>query len=157
MPLTGQAKTDYQREYMRKRRAGSNAGVTQVIEDIGVKDEVLKAEGITDKALLVSKGSIPIQQMYITDDWQAAVDNKPKPKTFQEDAMDILEGKASKPKRGKDIKCFADLPPDVQQTIDSLSMVDGKICKTVKANRTAIAINYQHLFPDRFHSTGVAV
>ena len=61
------------------------------------------------------------------------------------------------PKRGKDIKTFADLPPDVQQTIDSLSMVDGKICQRVKANRTAIAINYQHLFPDRFHSTGVAV
>ena len=60
-------------------------------------------------------------------------------------------------KRGKDIKCFADLPPDVQQTIDSLSMVDGKICQRVKANRTAIAINYQHLFPDRFHSTGVAI
>ena len=62
-----------------------------------------------------------------------------------------------KSKRGKDIECFADLPPDVQQTIDSLSMVDGKICQRVKANRTAIAINYQHLFPDRFHSTGVAV
>ena len=63
----------------------------------------------------------------------------------------------TKPKRGKDIKVFADLPPDVQQTIDNLSMVDGKICQRVKANRTAIAINYQHLFPDRFHSTGVAV
>ena len=62
-----------------------------------------------------------------------------------------------KPKRGKDIKCFADLPPDVQHTIDSLSIVDSKICPTVKANRTAIAVNYQHLFPDRFHSTGVAV
>ena len=60
-------------------------------------------------------------------------------------------------RRGKDIKCFADLPPDVQMTIDSLSMVDGKICQTVKANRTAIAINYQHLFPDRFYSTGVAI
>ena len=60
------------------------------------------------------------------------------------------------PKRGKDIKTFADLPPDVQQTIDSLSMVDGRICQRVKANRTAIAINYQHLFPDRYNSTGVA-
>ena len=28
MALTGQAKTDYQREYMRKRRARSNTGVT---------------------------------------------------------------------------------------------------------------------------------
>ena len=59
------------------------------------------------------------------------------------------EFREAKPKRGKDFKTFADLPPDVQQTIDSLSMVDGKICQRVKANRTAIAINYQHLFSGR--------
>ena len=60
------------------------------------------------------------------------------------------------PERGKDIKVFEDLPPDVQQTIDSMSVVDGVIDQTIKANRTAIAINYQHLFPDRYNSTGVA-
>jgi hypothetical protein len=49
-------------------------------------------------------------------------------------------------KRGKDIKCFADLPPDVQQTIDSLSIVEGKIDKTIKANRTTIAIGFQRQF-----------
>ena len=59
-------------------------------------------------------------------------------------------------KRGKDIKTFNDLPPDVQKTIDSMSMVEGKIDQTIKANRTAIAVNYQHLFPDRYNSTGVA-
>lgn len=53
-------------------------------------------------------------------------------------------------KRGKDIKCFANLPPDVQQTINSIS-VDAED----KARRTAIAIHYQHLFPDRYHSTGL--
>ena len=71
----------------------------------------------------------------------------------------FIEGRDKRPetgKRGKDIKTFEDLPPDVQQTIDSLSMVDGKIYQTVKANRTAIAINYQQLFPDRYNSTGVA-
>ena len=57
-------------------------------------------------------------------------------------------------KRGKDIKCFADLPPDVQQTIDRLSTVDGKIDQTIKANRTAIAINYQHIFPNSYYSRG---
>ena len=62
-----------------------------------------------------------------------------------------------KPKRGKDIKCFEDLPPDVQQTIDAMSVVEGKIDQTIKANRTAIAIHYQHLFPDRYHSTGIAI
>ena len=58
--------------------------------------------------------------------------------------------------RGKDIKVFEDLPPDVQQTIDIMSVVDGKIDKTIKVNRTAIAVHYQHLFPDRCYSTGVA-
>ncbi len=61
----------------------------------------------------------------------------------------------AKPKRGKDIKCFDDLPVDVKLIINRLSMVDGKIDKTIKANRTAIAVNYQHLFPDKFHSTGI--
>lgn len=56
----------------------------------------------------------------------------------------------SKPKRGKDIKCFEDLPRDVQETIDIMSVVEGKIDQTMKANRTAIAINYQHLFPGRY-------
>ena len=59
-------------------------------------------------------------------------------------------------KRGKEIKCFADLPPDVQKTIDMMSTVDGAIDRTVKANRTAIAVNYQHLYPGRYYSTGVA-
>ena len=61
--------------------------------------------------------------------------------------------RVSKP--SKDIKCFSDLPPDVQRTIDQMSLIDGKIDTTIKANRTAIAINYQHLFPNRYHSTGV--
>ena len=71
----------------------------------------------------------------------------------------FIEDRPKRPetgKRGKDIKSFTDLPLDVQQTIDKLSTVDGKIDKTVKANRTAIAVNYQHLFPERYHSTGVA-
>jgi hypothetical protein len=60
------------------------------------------------------------------------------------------------PRRGKDIKCFEDLPPDVQETINQMCRIDdNKIDATAKANRTAIAINYQHLYPDRYHSTGV--
>jgi hypothetical protein len=59
------------------------------------------------------------------------------------------------PKRGKDIKCFNDLPLDVQRTIDKMSRVGGAIDHTIKANRTAIAINYQHLYPDRYYLTGI--
>ena len=55
------------------------------------------------------------------------------------------------PKRGKDIRCFADLSPGIQQVINRLSTIDGKIDKSRKVNRTIIAINYQHLFPDRYY------
>lgn len=51
------------------------------------------------------------------------------------------------PKRGKDIKCFEDLPADVQVSIDVMSIVDGKPDKDEHAKRTAAAIKYQHLFP----------
>ena len=63
----------------------------------------------------------------------------------------------NKPKRGKDIKCFEDLPPDVQQTIDRMSMVGDKIDQTIKAKRTAIAIDYQHQFPDRYNCSGCCI
>ena len=59
-----------------------------------------------------------------------------------------------KPKRGKDIKVFEDLPADVQDTINRMSLVDGKIDQAVKAKRTAAAIKYQHVFPDRYEPTG---
>ena len=53
-------------------------------------------------------------------------------------------------KRGKDITCFADLPPDVQAAINKMSVVDGKLNEAEKHKRTAAAITYQHLFPDRY-------
>ena len=55
-------------------------------------------------------------------------------------------------KRGKDIKCFADLPRDVQQTIERVSRINNNEAeyKTEKAKRTASAIRYQHLFPERY-------
>lgn len=53
-------------------------------------------------------------------------------------------------KRGTDIKSFADLPPDVQHSINKMSkaggMINGKIDQAIKANRTAIAITYQRAF-----------
>lgn len=55
-------------------------------------------------------------------------------------------------KRGKDIKCFEDLPPDVQQTIKNISESNEEFQR-----RTGIAIRYQHIFPNRFHSVGVAI
>lgn len=48
-------------------------------------------------------------------------------------------------KRGKDIKCFADLSYDVQQAVDRIS-TDAED----KAKRTARAIHYQHLYPNKY-------
>ena len=99
------------------------------------RQKALPEQGVTDKALL--DGTMSIETLAMMD---AGCGNK------------LDHGL----KRGKDIKCFVDLPPDVQQTIDSLSIVEGKIDQTIKANRTAIAVHYQHLFPDRYYSIGVA-
>ena len=72
----------------------------------------------------------------------------------------FIEGRDKRPevgKRGKDIKVFEDLPPDVQVIINSMSEVDGVIDQKAKAVRTEMAIMYQHHFPDRYYSAGVAM
>ena len=63
---------------------------------------------------------------------------------------------AKQPKRGADIKTFEDLPPDVQDTIEIMSSRPDAPADD-KAMRTARAIEYQHLCPDRYESTGFAV
>jgi len=78
------------------------------------------------------------------------------PEEFKARAEGTFTGstKQGSTKRGKDIKCFADLPPDVQATINQMSRDDnGKIVEAVKSKRTVAAIKYQHLFPDRYHTT----
>ena len=52
------------------------------------------------------------------------------------------------PKRGKDIKTFEDLPPDVQDTINRLRGSNEAEHK----RRTAAAIKYQHIFPNSYDS-----
>ena len=144
-----EANAERQRRYKEKQKALLNEGVTVTkcesnvgVTDISAVSTIVSPEHTAQGNIRVSK---PGDGDYVPQ---------------CETTRAFIEGRDKRPetgKRGKDIKVFADLPPDVQQTIDSLSMVDGKICQRVKANRTAIAINYQHLFPDRFHSTGVAV
>ena len=65
---------------------------------------------------------------------------------------DVINEQVLGKKRGHDIKCFEDLPPDVQQTIDRISESPEE-----KRKRTGIAIRYQQLFPDRYYSTGIAI
>lgn len=69
----------------------------------------------------------------------------------------FIEGRDKRPTIAKDIKCFVDLPPDVQRTINMMSTIDGRIDEAEKAKRTARAIHYQSLFPDRYYSTGTGL
>lgn len=63
----------------------------------------------------------------------------------------LNESYPDNPKRGKEIKCFEDLHPEIQATIIRNSTdKDGKLDEDDKRKRTAIAVNYQHLFPDRY-------
>ena len=64
------------------------------------------------------------------------------------------EFREAKPKSGKDIKTFADLPEYVQQILDAMSTFNGKINKATKTRRTSLAIHYQQTHAD---STGVAI
>lgn len=67
------------------------------------------------------------------------------------DPVTLVAFHKGKPKRGLDIKCFEDLPPDVQLGIKSMSMDEtGYVDEDEKAKRTAAAIRYQHLFPGRY-------
>ena len=93
-----------------------------------------KAKGITEGITAQNCNAIPGPKVIPKSEQRTGINSMIKP------SPDF------KPKRGKDIKCFEDLPPDVQQAIDDISLVDGKIDKILKANRTAIAISYQHTF-----------
>ena len=112
------------REQMQRARAKGNTKPTS-------NQSNTEYPRVTDKAL--SDGNMDIETLAMVD---AGCGDK------------LTHG----PKRGKDIKCFSDLPPAVQLAID-LSDIDSK----EHARRVAGAIHYQHLFPDRFHSTGVAI
>lgn len=72
--------------------------------------------------------------------------------TVIDEPPNVIPNAAQRLKRGKDIKVFADLPSDVQKSIDRMSInKDGTVNQTIKANRTAIAISYQHMFPGRYY------
>ena len=50
------------------------------------------------------------------------------------------------------------IPLDVQRTVNRLSTnLDGTVDEQARANRTAIAIDYQCKHPNRYYNTGVAL
>lgn len=153
-----------QRERQRRYRHDANLrrdkqGVTDKLVDAMVSGDVALADKcadeILDKPERTAQGNIRVSK-------PSDADYEPQCETTKAFVEDRAKRKSlcfgirtEGGKRGKDIKCFADLPSDVQETIAMMSWRDGKIDQTIKVNRAAIAINYQHLFPDRFHSTGL--
>ena len=72
--------------------------------------------------------------------------------TVTETVTDKNCDKPTVTRRGKDIAKFEHLPPDVQATINRISMDNQE-----HNRRTAIAIDYQHKQPDKYYSTGVHI
>ena len=66
--------------------------------------------------------------------------------------VDNRAKRLSTAKRGKDIKCFEDLPPNAQECINKMSIKDGKIDQTLKDNWMASVVSFQRLYPDRYES-----
>ena len=115
-----------------------------------------KAKGITEHKVLSAPSVIPERTALGNIRVSKPGDSDYVPQC--ETARAFIEDRPKRPetgKRGKDIKCFADLPPDVQRTITMMSTIEGRLDEDEKAKRTARAIHYQSLFPDRYYSTGV--
>ena len=108
------------------------------------KRDKIKAKGVTSEG--VTQGVTVYVDGECGSDNNSGTVDKP---------MKSISGALLKSKRGKDIKCFEDLHPDVQQAINMMSQRAGKIDPIEKANRTANAIHYQHLCPDRYEPKGV--
>ncbi len=119
---------DKQREANRERQRRYKAN-----------QKALPKQGVTNEKALLNQG--------VTE---GVTDKLLEPAKAFEGANQFGPKGVTSTKRGKDIKCFADLPPDVQQNIISMSTINGKLDETKKAKRTTSAITYQHLFPDRY-------
>ncbi len=122
------------RQAMRRKRA---KGITEKVSQGGITDH--NTDSVT------AEGSGCDGQGVTVPDKLRFNNGNPSPPSEPRDATPRDTGT----KRGKDIKCFADLSPSIQQAIDRISDSPEE-----KRRRTGIAIDYQHKHPDRYHSTG---
>ena len=105
------------------------------------KQKALLNQGVTDKAL-------SCDGLKLEDARNIMMEREGMTSEQLDQATERLIKRPST-KRSKDIKCFEDLPLDVQATINQMCRIDdNKIDATAKANRTAIAIRYQHMTCD---------
>ena len=139
---------DRQREANRQAQARFKA--KKVLLEQGVSAQVLP-NGTTDVSVV--KALHKLVKLERTAQGNIRV-SKPGDADYEpqcETTRAFVDNRAKRPSPTKQVKCFEDLPPDVQATIESMSMVDGKMDQTIKVNRTAIAIHYQHTFPGRYY------
>jgi hypothetical protein len=154
-----EANRQAQARFKAKMAAGIDEGVAMQ-KRLGIT-EGIRSEGITDKVLpdYPRVSGQDFTRLMATAGPDHVRVSKPGDADYEpqcETTRAHVDNRAKRPSTAKEVKCFEDLPWDVQQAIDIMSVVEGKIDQTIKANRTAIAIHYQHLFPDRFYSVGVA-
>jgi len=153
-----EANRERQRRYKSRQKALLSMGVIQGVTEDGavLPPNPEDYEQVFTKATSerTAKGNIRVSKPgdadYVPQRETTRAFVKPK------DIVDVLHNRILAnpkvrlvPKRGLDIKTFADLPPDVQATINRLSHTNEE-----KQKRTQIAIKYQQLFPNRYHSTG---
>lgn len=146
---------DKQREANRRAQARFKAKATG-ITDGGITQNVGEVpKGITEPRVLPSATTgVLIPRLEVTEHSNVRVSKPGDADYFPkcETTRAFVENRAKQPSTAKEIKCFEDLPPDVQQTIRTISSTDEEFQR-----RAGIAIRYQHLFPDRYHSTGAAL
>ena len=96
-----------------------------------------KAKGVTEQGVTAESVTVPLSIMGKHD---------PKDQESFKGVCGVnaeITGRPESKKRGKAIKCFEDLPLDVQATIDRMSTD-----RADKVKRTKRAVAYEHLFPD---------
>lgn len=173
MVLTGQAKKDYQREYMRKRSKKRRDNSGSKVKGLRVSDQDftrlmatlppgsstvrVSKPGDADYEPQCETTEVHLEELknhgegLVIKDLEKCRHCGIDLPTLKQKRINLEACSNCQPKRGLDIKCFEDLPADVQETINQMCRIDdNKIDATAKANRTAIAIHYQHLFPGRY-------
>ena len=149
---------DKQREANRQAQARFKA--KKVLPEQGITDRVLP-DGTTDVSVVktlhrlvkperTAQGNIRVSKPGDAD-YETTLVNA-KPNTGDKQLKDYYDKhrETTKPKRGKDIKGFIDLPMDVQRTITRL-YPDVVKDHTERCRRSGIAIAYQHTFPRRYY------
>ena len=129
-----EANRERQRRYKARHKGVTSEGVTNKALPDGTMD--IKTLAMMD-AGCGDKLSHGLEQMILKPGDAGYLPQCETTRAFIKDRPKVK----SESKRGLDIKCFEDLPPDVQQTIRRVSDSNEEFKR-----RMAIAVSYQHTF-----------